>query len=385
MIVVVGLLAFGGKDDGLSRRKSRIGACIPAPNEDVTMPIGAKMLTEAVFRDTGLDDLLDSLKRDQGVSVSKETVALVANSLEMTGISVNRIDSILDDEDVRAEYGLGAASPKSLYRTVERLGRNVDHVISHLGGGQLTQRYGVTLGRVLMYWTSMYFEAPANGTVVRFGHSRDHRPDRPQIVIGLSVDQESGMPVGLTVMPGNILDVIHFEETFRQLLPLLPEDAMIVFDNGAYSRTNAKLIDDAGMGFLTRLQLNASDDAFVKAHQDEWEHVCDDMHVLRTKGNLGRTRFIFLSEDRRSEVLRGYRRRAERDYDDMVNLRNALDNGKKPRKKYRISNVFVDTYLHYRFPLAFASREEAVDHAVRTMTCSREGIFVLLTSRPLTA
>ena len=135
MIVVVGLLAFGGKDDGLSRRKSRIGACIPAPNEDVTMPIGAKMLTEAVFRDTGLDDLLDSLKRDQGVSVSKETVALVANSLEMTGISVNRIDSILDDEDVRAEYGLGAASPKSLYRTVERLGRNVDHVISHLGGG----------------------------------------------------------------------------------------------------------------------------------------------------------------------------------------------------------------------------------------------------------
>ena len=66
MIVVVGLLAFGGKDDGLSRRKSRIGACIPAPNEDVTMPIGAKMLTEAVFRDTGLDDLLYSLKRDQG-------------------------------------------------------------------------------------------------------------------------------------------------------------------------------------------------------------------------------------------------------------------------------------------------------------------------------
>ena len=37
MIVVVGLLAFGGKDDGLSRRKSRIGAGIPAPNDDVTM------------------------------------------------------------------------------------------------------------------------------------------------------------------------------------------------------------------------------------------------------------------------------------------------------------------------------------------------------------
>ena len=31
----------------MSRRKSRIGAGIPAPNDDVTMPIGAKMLTEA--------------------------------------------------------------------------------------------------------------------------------------------------------------------------------------------------------------------------------------------------------------------------------------------------------------------------------------------------
>ncbi len=263
----------------MSRRKSRIGAGIPAPNDDVTMPIGAKMLTEAVFRDTGLDVLLDSLKRDQGAAVTGETVALVANSLEMTGISVNRIDSILKDGDVRAEYGLGAASPKSLYRTVERLGRNVDLIVSHLGR-QLTFRYGVTLGKVLMDWTSMYFEAPANGTVVRFGHTRDHRPDRPQVVVGLSVDEATGMPVGLTVMPGNILDVTHFEETFRQLLPLLPEDAMIVFDNGAYSRMNAKMIDDAGMGFLTRLQLNASDDAFVKAHQDDWEHVCDDMHSI---------------------------------------------------------------------------------------------------------
>ena len=68
----------------------------------------------------------------------------------------------------------------------------------------------------------------------------------------------------------------------------------------------------------------------------------------------------------------------------MVNLQNALDNSKKPRKKYRVSNVFVDTYLHYRFPLAFASWEAAVEHAVRTMTNGREGIFVLLTNRPMT-
>ena len=49
-------------------------------------------------------------------------------------------------------------------------------------------------------------------------------------------------------------------------------------------------------------------------------------------------------------------------------MRNVLDNGEKPRKKYRVSNVFVDTYLQCRFPLVFASREATVNHAVRTMT-----------------
>lgn len=76
----------------------------------------------------------------------------------MTGISVNRIDSILEDEDVRTEYGLRAASPKSPYCTVERPGRNVDPIVFHLGR-QLASRYGITLGKVLMDWTSMYFEA----------------------------------------------------------------------------------------------------------------------------------------------------------------------------------------------------------------------------------
>ena len=40
----------------------------------------------------------------------------------------------------------------------------------------------------------------------------------------------------------------------------------------------------------------------------------------------------------------------------------------------------MDTYLHYRFPLAFASWEAAMEHAVRMMTNGREGIFDFLTT-----
>ena len=199
------LFVFGGKVNVLSHRKGRkkrtIGADIPEPNENVTMTMGNKTLVDAVFADTGLDGFLDSLKRDQGDRVSLEVTALVSNSNEMTGMSVSRMDRMLGDDVVREECGLGS-DPRSVYRTIERIGRNSDAVVRFLGTA-LKERYGVTMETIFMDWTSMYFESPGN-SVVRFGYSRDHRPNRPQVTVGLSVDEGSGMPVGLTVMPGDI-------------------------------------------------------------------------------------------------------------------------------------------------------------------------------------
>ena len=367
----------------LTNYRNKIHARIPEPNDNVTMTMGNKTVVDAVFADTGLDVFLDGLKRSQGNSVAAETAALVANSVEMTGISVNRIDRILEDDVVREEYGLGSNAPRSVYRTVDRLGENSDAIVRYLGE-VLKKRYGVKMDTVFMDWTSLFFEAPQQG-IVRVGYSRDHRPDRPQVTIGLSMDRESGMPVGLTVNAGNILDVTHFEDTFQQIRHLLPEDAMIVFDNGAYSRKNSALLDKEGMGFVTRLQLNASDDRFVDSHRGDWVRIDDIVSYQMIEGNLKRRRYIFRNEKLKEDVLARYRRKAERDWEEMEIIRRNIDSGKKPRKKYRNSNCFVDTRLSYMFPLDCFSKEQAIDHAVERMVTGREGLFVLLTNRPLTA
>ncbi len=161
---------FGGRNDEMSRRRSRIHARVPQPNENVTMTAGNRILTESVFKDTGLDEFLEGLKRSQGNSVASETIALVANSVEMTGLSINRLDRILADEHVRKEYGLDRSAPRSIRRTVERLGRNSDAIVRFLGD-VMKQRYGVGMDTVFMDWTSMYFEAPENA-LVRLGFSR---------------------------------------------------------------------------------------------------------------------------------------------------------------------------------------------------------------------
>jgi transposase len=274
-------------------------------------------------------------------------------------------------------------APRSVYRTVERLGRNSDEIVSFLGN-VLKKKYGVGMDTVFMDWTSMYFEAPQNG-IVRVGYSRDKRPDRPQVTVGLSVDGESGMPVGLTVNPGNIVDKTHFKDTFEQIHPLLPKDAMIVFDNGAYSLDNAKILDSKSLGFVTRLQLNKSDDAFVGKNSDKWERLDDNISFMKTKASLGRTRYIFRSEKLRSDVLGRYRHKLERDWNEMETISKNIDKNKKPRKKHRNSNWFVDTKLYYQFPLGGYTKEEAIEHAFNQRITGREGLFVLFSNRPLTA
>lgn len=149
----------------MSRRRSRLHAKIPRPNDNVTMAAGNKVLADFVFRETGLDSFLDRLKCSQGNSVSAETIALVANSVEITGLSVNRLDRLLENDIIREEYGLDANAPRSVYRTVERLERNSDSIIS-FPGDILKKRYGVRMDTVFMDWTSMYFEAPQRASSV---------------------------------------------------------------------------------------------------------------------------------------------------------------------------------------------------------------------------
>lgn len=54
--------------------------------------------------------------------------------------------------------------------------------------------------------TSIYFEGEGGETLGRRGHSRDHRPDLNQMVVGAVIDSK-GKPVCCEMWPGNRADV----------------------------------------------------------------------------------------------------------------------------------------------------------------------------------
>jgi len=63
--------------------------------------------------------------------------------------------------------------------------------------------------------TSVYLEGEAQGELAHYGHSRGHRPDRPQMM-GLLMLQD-GMPISYQVLSRNSSDVLSFLKAIESL------------------------------------------------------------------------------------------------------------------------------------------------------------------------
>ena len=75
-------------------------------NDNTTVPIGPLALTKMSFEFLELDKVLSPLKRRQGTNVTDPTVALISKSMSSIGLSINRMEDIIEDNVQRETYGL---------------------------------------------------------------------------------------------------------------------------------------------------------------------------------------------------------------------------------------------------------------------------------------
>jgi hypothetical protein len=136
--------------------------------------------------------------------------------------------------------------------------------------------------------TSTYFEldeeddpdAATISTLRRFGKSKDHRPDLPQVVIGLAVTRE-GIPVRCWVWPGNTTDAAVIPQVKDDLRGWRLGRVITVVDRGFSSDANLAYLARAGGGWIAgeRMRDGSPDAAAALARQGRYQLVRDNLRV----------------------------------------------------------------------------------------------------------
>jgi transposase len=115
------------------------------------------------------------------------------------------------------------------------------------------QAFDKAVSLVLYDLTSVYFDGHGPVGLSRYGHSRDHRSDRPQVILAVATDAQ-GVPLHLEVLRGNRADTT----TLQGLLTTMGrrfgiKEAVFVFDGGMSSKINLQVMEELGLKYVTRL------------------------------------------------------------------------------------------------------------------------------------
>jgi transposase len=137
---------------------------------------------------------------------------------------------------------------------------------------------GVSL--VLYDLTSVYFEGEGPAGMSRYGHSRDHRSDRPQVILAVAADAQ-GVPLHLEVLRGNRGDTT----TLQGLLAALRrrfgiKEAVFVFDGGMSSKVNLEAVETLKLKYVTRLSAATLDQLLEQLPADQSPELWDRTQVM---------------------------------------------------------------------------------------------------------
>jgi len=224
--------------------------------------LGAMAAVAAYWRRLGLDAHFAARGEARGAQhLDDTTFAMVANRV-LAPCSKRALPEWLAN-DVVAPAEMVAPSVDQCYRALDAVAEAKEATEDHLYA-RLTDLTNLDLRLVCYDLTSTYFEGdrqPSERFASRaFGYSRDHRGDRPQIVIGLLVTTD-GIPIAHHVFAGNTADVSTMPMVLEDLKARFGVGTItMVADRGLISETNVKALSDNGFGHILATRLHRDHD-----------------------------------------------------------------------------------------------------------------------------
>jgi Transposase DDE domain len=295
------LLNLGREDqldiDGLRRLAASItrftdgdggGAPLPgAPGEfDVTgsRPLGGVWLLDGLWRALGVDRALGGALGARRFTTDVERVlfALVANR------ALDPCSKLAAAEWASCDVhipGLAGMDEDQAYRAMDLLVEaDAQAKVQEAVFFACADLLNLEVDLLFFDTTSTYFERDepetGEGAFRVFGHSKDHRPDLPQIVIGLAVTRE-GIPVRVWCWPGNTNDMSVITEVKDGLRGWRLGRVVTVVDRGFSSDENLRYLTRAGGHWIAgeRMRDGSPDAQAALSRQGRYQPVRDNLRV----------------------------------------------------------------------------------------------------------
>ncbi|MGH8935655.1 MAG: IS1634 family transposase [Acidimicrobiia bacterium] len=221
--------------------------------------VGGVAAVEAYWSRVGLDAHFAGLggARHLGWSLGDAVLAMVANRL-LAPSSKRRLSEWVTEDVV---FGEGFTYPElhHYYRALDVVAASKAATEQFLYA-RLTDLTNLDLRFVCYDLTSTYFEG-SRGPSERFesrafGYSRDHRGDRPQVVIGLLVTGD-GIPIAHHVFSGETADVTTLPQVLDDLADRFGVGRIcVVADRGLISEENLSQVSAHGFDHVLATRLH---------------------------------------------------------------------------------------------------------------------------------
>jgi len=185
--------------------------------------IGPALIFERLWKELKIDAVLRRLLKERrfGFDVERAIFLTVLHRLFASG-SDRFCDTWRRDYIINRVGGL---SLHHLYRAMAFLGEEIEDQRDHTFSPRVTkdlieedmfhlrQDLLSSLDVVFFDTTSIYFEGEGGEALGELGHSKDHRPDLKQMIVGVVLDNK-GNPICQEMWPGNTADV-------KSLIPVM--------------------------------------------------------------------------------------------------------------------------------------------------------------------
>ncbi len=234
-----------------------------------------------------------------------------------------------------------------------------------------------TLSIAFFDTTSLYFEGDGGATLGQRGHSKDFRPHRPQVVLGIVLD-ERDRPIASFLWPGNTADVTALLPVVQRLRRRFGvERACVVADRGMISAATIAALEAQKIDYILGARERSTQEVRETGLHDDG--VAVPLTIPRQKGETDLAVKEVKIQGRRYSVCRN-EEEARKDAEARAKLLEGLQRRLATGAKGLVANTGYRRFLATPEGDGFA-----IDPAKVEADAQFDGSFVLRTSLSMSA